>query len=45
MRMSVYKDRTVYFVRNESLMPKGKSGAPKLAYNICLRSKLGLTWV
>jgi len=45
MRMSVYKDRTVYFIYNESLIPKGKSGASKFTYNICLRSKLGLTWV
>jgi hypothetical protein len=43
MRMAVYKElEIIYFVRNEGLMLKGKSGAPKFAHNIYLRSKLGL---
>ena len=45
-RVSVCEELgAVYFVRNEGLILKGRSGAPRLAHDTCLRSKLGLTWV
>ena len=45
IRMSVYKNRIVYFIRNEGLIPKDKNGTFKFAYNICLKSKLKLIWM